>query len=92
MAINDLNKVLNESGIRRIVTNMRNTINSDFSGIAGVGLGTAGVASLIHMSPLLLGMAGAGIAVAYKSIAMPSEKKFPTQFNYLNSVRQNFKC
>lgn len=92
LAINDLNKVLNESGMRRVVTNLRNTINLDFSGILGVGLGAVGVASLINMSPLLLGMASAGVVVGYKSIAMPGAAKCPTQFSYLNSVRQNFKC
>lgn len=92
IAINDLNRVLNESGIRRIVTNLRNTINTDFSGITGVGLGCAGLATLIHMSPLLAGMAGAGVVVGYKSIVMPNTLKCPMQFNYLNSVRQNFKC
>lgn len=92
MAINDLDRVLNESGIHRVVTNLRNTINIDFSGIVGVGLGTAALTSSINMSPLLLGMAGAGLVIGYKSIVTPSAVKCPTQFSYINSVRQNFEC
>jgi hypothetical protein len=89
-SLKDLNKVLGESGIRRVITNMRNTINMDFSGILGTGLGTAGLASLVNMSPLLMGMAGAGIVVGYKSIVTPSAASCPTQFSYLSSIRRNF--
>jgi len=92
MAINDLNRVLGESGMRRVVTSLRNTINADFSGIVGAALGAAGVASLIHMSPLLSGMAGAGVVVGYRTIAMPNTLRCPAQFSYLNSVRRNFTC
>ncbi len=90
LAIKDLNKALGESLIRRTVTNIRNTINCDFSGIVGAGLGAAGISSLIHMSPLLAGMAGAGVVVGFKSLAMPNTTHCPAPLNYLSSIRRNF--
>lgn len=89
-SLKDLNKVLGESGIRRVIASMRNTINMDFSGILGAGLGSAGLASLVNMSPLLMGMAGAGVVVGYKSIVTPNAAGCPTQFSYLSSIRRNF--
>jgi len=91
-SIKDLNRILDEGGIRRVIMSLRNTINMDFSGLAGVGLGAAGASSLINMSPLLAGMAGAGIVLGYKSIITPSVAKCPAQFSYLNSIRKNFYC
>jgi len=92
LAIKDLDRVLGESIIKRTVTNIRNTINMDFSGIVGAGLGAAGIASVIHMSPLLAGMAGAGVVVGFKSLILPNSSSCPAQFNYLSSIRRNFQC
>lgn len=63
VAVKDLDKLLKENLIKRAVTNIRNTINIDFSGIVGAGLGGAGVSSIIGMSPLIAGMAGAGLVI-----------------------------
>ncbi|MBL4794783.1 MAG: hypothetical protein JKY24_04595 [Pseudomonadales bacterium] len=90
IAIKDLNKALNESVINQTVSSIRNIINLDFTEILSLGIGAAGLTSLIPMSPLLAGMAGAGIAVGLKYINMPNSEKCPSQFNYLNSVRKNF--
>ena len=91
-AIKDLDRVLSENLITRTVTNIRNIINLDFSGIVGAGLGAAGISSMIGMSPLLAGMASAGVVVGYKSLVMPNSANCPSEFSYLNSIRKNFKC
>lgn len=91
-AIKDLDKLLKENAIKRTVSNIRNTINIDFSGIVGAGLGSAGIASLIQMSPLIAGMAGAGLVVGFKTMIMPNQQSCPSHFNYLKSIRENFKC
>lgn len=92
LAIKDLDKVLSENLITSTVTSIRNTINLDFSGVVGAGLGAAGISSMIGMSPLLAGMASAGVVVAFKSLVMPNSTNCPAQFSYLNSIRTNFKC
>jgi hypothetical protein len=91
-AIRDLDKALSESVIERTVSNIRNTINVDFSGIVGAGLGAAGISSLIGMSPLLAGMAAAGLVVGFKSLTMPSLTNCPAQYSYINSIRSSFQC
>ncbi len=90
LAVKNIDKTLNESAIRRKITNLRNTINDDFLGIAGTGLGAASLASQISMTPLLAGMAGAGIFATIKSLSMPSSSTCSASFNYLNSIRNNF--
>lgn len=90
MSLKDIDKTINESGIKRVTTNLKHVIHSDFSGIIGAGLGAAGIASLIQMSPLIAGVAGVGLVVGVKSIIMPSSQ-CPTDFNYIKSVRKNFR-
>lgn len=92
IAVKDLDKLLKENLIKRTVGNIRNTINIDFSGIVGAGLGGAGVSSIIGMSPLIAGMAGAGLVIGFKSMVMPNKQTCSAQFNYIKSVRKNFKC
>lgn len=91
-AIKDLDKVMRENGLKRIVGNIRNAINMDFSGIVGSGLGAAGISSLIGMSPLVVGVASAGVVLTYKSFSMPERATCPSNFNYLRSVRSSFQC
>lgn len=89
-AIKDLDISLRESGIKRFAGNMRNTINMDFSGIVGAGLGAAGLSSTIGMSPLIAGLAGAGIVMGCKSLTMPRSETCPSGLSYLRSVRRTF--
>ncbi|EGQ8957087.1 hypothetical protein V6957_004759 [Vibrio parahaemolyticus] len=89
LALKDIDKTLSESGVKRITTNLRNVINADFSGIVGAGLGSAGISTFIGMSPLIAGVAGAGLVLGVKSLIMPSNQ-CPTDFSYINSIRKNF--
>jgi hypothetical protein len=89
-AIKDLDASLRESGIKRFAGNIRNTINMDFSGIIGAGLGAAGLSSTIGLSPLVAGLAGAGIVMGYRTSTMPQSETCPSGLSYLSSVRRNF--
>lgn len=90
LALKDIDKSLNASGIKRVTTHLRNVINEDFSGIAGAGLGSAGISSMIGMTPLVAGVAGAGLVFGVKSLMMPSNQ-CPTDLSYINSVRRSFR-
>ncbi len=93
-AIKNLDETLSESGISRTVTSLRATLNSDFLGIAGIGLsiGLTAIpyASQIPMTPLALGMTGAGILASIKAFSMPDPSNCTVGLNYLSSVRNNF--
>lgn len=90
LALKDIDKTISESGFKRITTNLKHVINSDFSGIVGAGLGAAGISSIVQMSPLIAGVAGAGLVTGIKGLMMPSVQ-CPTDFNYIQSVRRNFR-
>ena len=89
LALKDIDKTLKESKIKRVTTHLKNIINTDFSGIVGAGLGSAGISAFIGMSPLIAGVAGAGLVVGVKSLIMPSTQ-CPTELSYINSVRKSF--
>lgn len=89
LALKDIDKTIRESGIKRLTTNLKHVINSDFSGIFGVGLGFAGISSLIGMSPIIAGVAGAGLITTVKTVMSP-QNQCPTNFSYINSIRKNF--
>lgn len=88
-ALKDIDRTITESGMKRVTTHLKNVINADFSGIVGSGLGFAGISSLIGMSPLIAGVAGAGMVFGAKSIMMPNNQ-CPSDLNYINSIRKNF--
>ncbi|RVU84767.1 hypothetical protein EOL70_10985 [Leucothrix sargassi] len=90
LALKGIDKTLNESGIKRVATHLKNVINTDFSGIVGAGLGSAGISAFIGVSPLIAGVSGAGLVLGVKSLIMPSNQ-CPTNFSYINSVRKNFR-
>jgi hypothetical protein len=89
LAIIDIDKTLKESGVKRVTTHLKNVINTDFSGIIGAGLGSAGVSSFIGMAPLIAGVTGASLVFGVKSLIMPSNQ-CPTNLSYINSIRKNF--
>lgn len=89
LALKDIDRTITESGIKRVTTHLKNVINSDFSGIVGAGLGAAGVSAFIGMTPLIAGIAGAGLVVGVRSLSMPLNQ-CPSDLNYINSARKNF--
>jgi len=90
LAIRDIDKTLKESGVKRVTTHLKNVINTDFSGIVGAGLGSAGVSTFIGMAPLIAGVAGAGLVFGVKSLIMPFNQ-CQTNLSYINSIRKNFR-
>ncbi|MFT5033285.1 MAG: hypothetical protein ACI9OO_001217 [Bacteroidia bacterium] len=82
-AIKDVNRVLNESKIRVALRSMKSVI-SGVDGVIGVAAGVAS-ASFIPFSPLIAGVAAAGVSVAGKMI-MHSHDSLPTEFTYLKSI------
>lgn len=91
LALKDIDKTIRESGMKRLTTNLKHVIHSDFSGVIFSGaISAAGIHSLIGMSPLIAGVAGAGLITAIKTIMAP-KAQCPSNFNYINSIRNNFK-
>jgi len=82
-AIRDVNRVLGESKIRVALRSMKSVI-SGVDGIIGVAAGVAS-SSFIPFSPLIAGVAAAGVSVAGKML-MHSHDSLPTEFTYLKSV------
>lgn len=91
-AISAVDRVMSENGIKKTVTNLRNTLNTHFSEAILAGVGSAGLSafSAIHMTPLLAGMAGAGLVIAHKTIQSGGSNTIPAHLNYLSSMRKAF--
>lgn len=87
-ALADLDRVLGESGISKTFSSLRGFIAGEFTNIAGTGLGAAGVAPFIEMSPLVAGVIGAGIAFAVKPVLSPRVRKESHPLTYVSSVRK----
>ncbi len=88
-ALKDLDRTLSESSISKTVTNLRAYIGGNFPSTLGAGLGGAGVAPLIGMSPLITAMAGAGLALTVKPILSPKDSNSEHPLNYLKSMRSS---
>lgn len=85
-----LNTCLSESGIRKTVTSLRSYVACEFGSALGAGLGGVGASSVVQMSPILLGMACAGLALGVKPMLLPKQKDEKTPFTYLKSQRDMF--
>ncbi|ELU8126848.1 hypothetical protein SDD14_003589 [Vibrio cholerae] len=86
MSLRDLDRTMKESKIRVVVDSLR-SIMSGMDGVLGLGVGAAGVATLLGVSPLIAGMSGAGIGVAAKLIPQ-SKSSIPKELTYIKSIRQ----
>lgn len=87
-ALKEIDRTLGESGIRKVITSLRGFIAGEFTNIAGTGLGAAGVAPFIEISPLVAAVAGAGIAFAVKPVLSPRAPKESHPLMYVASVRK----
>lgn len=84
-----VNRTMKEAKINYVLDSLR-SIKADITGIAGMGLGGAGIASFIGMSPILAGMAFTGLGIASKLIPQ-SKNSIPNELVYLKSVRKKFR-
>jgi hypothetical protein len=87
-ALKEVDRTLGESGIRKVITSLRGFIAGEFVNIAGTGMGAAGVAPFIGMSPLAAAAIGAGIAFAIKPVLSPRSQKESHSLTYVSSVRR----
>lgn len=87
-ALKEIDRTLTESGIRKAITYLRGFIAGEFTNIAGTGLGAAGVAPFIGISPLAAAAFGAGIAFAVKPVLSPPARKESHPLIYVSSVRK----
>lgn len=87
-ALADVDRVLEEFGISKAFSSLRGFIAGEFTNVAGIGLGAAGIAPFIEMSPLMAGAIGAGIAFAVKLVPSPKSRKEAHPLTYISSVRK----
>jgi hypothetical protein len=92
LALKDIDKTLNESGIQRIASSIKTVINEDFTGVLGAGLGGAGLSSVIGMAPLISGLACAGLVLSIKPLIMPKREITNPAMTYIKGIRTNFKA
>lgn len=88
VALSDVDRALGESGIAKAFSSLRGYIAGEFTNVAGTGLGAAGIAPFINMSPLMAGAIGAGIAFAIKPVLSPRARKDTHPLTYVSSVRK----
>ena len=89
LSLKDIDRTMSESGIGKVVSNFKHVINTDLSGIIGVGLGAAGLASFVPMSPMVAGLSSAGLVTTVRSLMVSNHSKYG-DLTYLKSVRQCF--
>lgn len=89
LSLKDIDRTMSESGISKVVSNFKHVINTDLSGIIGVGLGAAGIASFVPMSPLVAGLSSAGLVTTARSLMVSNNSNYG-DLTYLKSVRQYF--
>lgn len=87
-ALAEVDRALGESGMSKTFSSLRGYIAGEFVNVAGTGLGAAGIAPFIQMSPLITGAIGAGIAFAVKPVLSPKVRKEAHPLTYVSSVRK----
>lgn len=88
VALAEVDRVLSESGIAKTISSLRGYIASEFVNVAGTGLGAAGIAPYINISPLTAGAVGAGIAFVVKPVLAPKVSHANHPFTYVSSIRK----
>lgn len=89
-SLNEIDRTLSESGVSKTLTSLRGFIAGEFTNIFGTGLGAAGAAPFIGMSPLIAGLIGAGIAFSVKPVLSPRAAKNTHPLTYVSSIRKGF--
>lgn len=87
-ALSDVDRTLDESAVKRTITSLKGYIAGDFTGVAGIGIGMAGLSSMIGLTPLNAGMMGVGIAFAVKAVLSPSAKAGTNPLTYISSIKK----
>jgi hypothetical protein len=87
-ALDEIDRVLAESGITRTISSLRGFIAGEFGTVSGTGLGAAGISPYIGMPPLEAGAVGAGIAFAVRMAMVPRPIKNTNPLTYVSSIRR----
>jgi hypothetical protein len=85
IALSAINKTLEESNIRKGISSLRSTIQSDFSGIIGTALAAGTISNFLQMTPVVAGLAGGGFYLAVKTLIAPNVIAQNKPFNYIKS-------
>jgi hypothetical protein len=88
VALNSIEKTLNESGIRKTITSLRGFIGGEFVNIAGIGLGVTSIAPSLDISPLTAGLTGATITFAVRKIISPNIRGVHP-LTYVSSIKRD---
>lgn len=94
LALKDIDKTMDESGITKIITNLKGTIAGDFTGIAGTGFTAwVGHSEIGFSSPLAAAAAGSaamtGAAFLVKSMLTPKNTGSKNPLTYINSIKKD---
>ncbi|HIF9467180.1 TPA: DUF6236 family protein [Photobacterium damselae] len=87
LSLIDLNRTMQASKIKVCLNSLRSVMGG-MDSILGIGLGAMGVASMFGVTPIVAGLAGAGIGVATKMIPQ-SKTSIPKELTYIKSIRKN---
>lgn len=87
-ALRDIDKTLQIDLITRTVSSLRTYIGGEFPSALGAGLGGAGISPMIGMSPILAGLACAGLALSVKPLISPKTYSTSNPFTYLQGINR----
>ncbi|WP_269745211.1 DUF6236 family protein [Salinimonas chungwhensis] len=91
IALKDIDRAMEGVGIRKSIASLRSRIALDFNSIAGISLGGVGVAGVLEVSPLIAGLASAGVAISMATRSPNPLRTTNQPYQYLKSIRKSLK-
>lgn len=91
LSLKDVDRVLGEHGISKMMTSLRGFIAGEYGNILGAGSAASCVGPLIGIDPFTAGALGAGFAFAIKPILSPRAPQGTHPLVYVSSIRQSFR-
>lgn len=88
MSISAIEKTMSEGNIRKLVGSLKNTFQSDFSGVVGAGLAVGAIPQFTPMSPIVAGIVAGGLYLGVKTAISPSFNDGQRPMNYIRSIRR----
>lgn len=86
LALNDINRTLSEGLIKKSLSSLRSTFESDFSGVIGTGLAVGAIPGFIPLPPIFAGLAAGGMYLGVKTLMAPNVDTAMKPFNYIKSI------
>lgn len=90
LALKDVDRVLGEHGISKLMTSLRGYIAGEYGNILGAGGAGSWVGPLIGIDPFTAGAVAAGFAFAIKPILSPRTPQGTHPLVYVSSIRKSF--